>query len=294
MSGQFGGHSMVSALRRVAVCPPRSAGWADTERAGAWRELGFLHVPDFQTAGHQHGEMVAQLEEAGCQVLSLEGSGLSMDAVYAHDASLVTDLGAICLRMGKPSRCDEPAAHAALYVAAAIPVLGEIRAPGTVEAGDVLWLSEKTLLVGRGYRTNTEGINQLASLLGPYGIDVIPAPLPHGAGPQTCLHLMSLISLLDERTALADPCWLAVETMELLNKLEYRLIEIEQSERDTLACNVLSLGRGRLLALEENRRTNSLLLREGFDVRTFAGSELGINGGGGPTCLTRPIFRRDG
>ncbi len=284
---------MVSALRRVVVCAPRSAGWADKERAGSWQELGFLHAPDFQTAERQHGQMVARLEGAGCQVLCLEGCGTSMDAVYVHDASVVTDAGAICLRMGKPSRRDEPAAHAALYAASAIPVLAEIRPPGTVEAGDVLWLREKVLLVGRGYRTNSEGINQLASLLGPYGIDVIRAPLPHGHGPRTCLHLMSLVSLLDDRTALADTAWLAVETMELLNRLEYRLIGIDQDERDTLACNVLSLGRGRLLALEENRRTNSVLRREGFDVGTFSGSELGINGGGGPTCLTRPILRED-
>jgi len=284
---------MVSALRRVVVCPPRSAGWADKERAGAWQELGFLHAPDFQTAERQHGQMVARLEGAGCQVLWLEGSGVSMDAVYVHDASVVTDVGAICLRMGKPSRRDEPAAHAALYAASAIPVLEEIRPPGTVEAGDVLWLREKVLLVGRGYRTNSEGISQLASLLGPYGIEVIPAPLPHGHGPRTCLHLMSLVSLLDDRTALADTAWLAVETVELLNRLEYRLIGIDQGERDTLACNVLSLGRGRLLALEENRGTNSVLRREGFDVGTFSGSELGINGGGGPTCLTRPLLREN-
>ena len=237
--------------------------------------------------------MAGRLADAGCQVLLMEGSGLSMDSVYVHDASLVTDWGAVCLRMGKPERGGEPAAHAAWYRAAAIPILGEIRPPETVEAGDVLWLGEKLLLVGRGYRTNAEGINQLRSILEPYGIDVLAAPLPHGSGPQTCLHLMSLISLLDNRTALADPSWLAVETMELLKELDYRLIGIDQSERDTLACNVLSLGGGRLLALEENPRTNSRLSSEGFDVRTFAGSEVGINGGGGPTCLTRPILRKD-
>jgi len=284
---------MVSALKRVLVCPPRSAGWGNAERAGEWQKLGFLHAPDSGCAEHQHRQMAGRLADAGCQVLLMEGSGLSMDSVYVHDASLVTDWGAVCLRMGKPERSGEPAAHAAWYGVAAIPILGEIRPPGTVEAGDVLWLGEKILLVGRGYRTNAEGINQLRSILEPYGIDVIAAPLPHGSGPQTCLHLMSLISLLDNRTALADPSWLAVETMELLKKLGYRLIGIDQSERDTLACNVLSLGGGRLLALEENPRTNSRLSSEGFAVRTFAGSEVGINGGGGPTCLTRPILRAD-
>ena len=129
-------------------------------------------------------------------------------------------------------------------------------------------------------------------LLGARGIDVISAPLPYGRGPSSCLHLMSLISLLDEQTALVDLPWLAVETVELLRSRGYRLIEIEYSERDSLACNVLSLGDKRLLALrEKNEKTNQKLQDVGFNVRTFPGSELCINGGGGPTCLTRPLKR---
>ena len=54
---------------------------------------------------------------------------------------------------------------------------------------------------------------------------------------------------------------------------------------------MLALGEKRLLAIEENHKTNDRLRRAGFDVRTFPGSELCINGGGGPTCLTRPLLR---
>jgi N-dimethylarginine dimethylaminohydrolase len=131
----------------------------------------------------------------------------------------------------------------------------------------------------------------MRGLLKPKGVEVISAPLPHGSGPSACLHLMSLISLLDEHTALVDLPWLAVETLELLKARGYNLIEIDYSERGTLACNVLSLGEKRLLALEENTKTNEKLRTAGFDVRTFAGSELCINGSGGPTCLTRPLLR---
>ncbi len=128
-------------------------------------------------------------------------------------------------------------------------------------------------------------------MLAPKGVEVLTAPLPYGSGPSACLHLMSLISLLDEHTALVDLPWLAVETVELLKERGYKFIEIDSPERDTLACNVLSLGNKRLLALEENPRTNAKLHAAGFDVRTFAGSELCINGSGGPTCLTRPLLR---
>jgi N-dimethylarginine dimethylaminohydrolase len=155
----------------------------------------------------------------------------------------------------------------------------------------MVWLDAKTLLIGHGYRTNAQGIQQIRALLKPKSVEVLSAPLPHGAGPAACLHLMSLISLLDEKTVLVDLPWLAVETLELLKGRGYRLIEVDYSERETLACNVLSLGEKRLLALEENAKTNDKLRTAGFDVRTFPGSELCINGSGGPTCLTRPLLR---
>ena len=151
--------------------------------------------------------------------------------------------------------------------------------------------SQHSLLIGHGYRTNALGIQQMRDLLAPKGVQVLSAPLPYGPGPSACLHLMSLISLLDEHTALVDLPWLTVETVELLKSRGFKFIEIDPSERDTLACNVLALGNTRLLALEENRNTNARLRQAGFDVRTFPGSELCINGSGGPTCLTRPLLR---
>lgn len=286
------GHSMVDPLRRVLVCSPKIAGWDKPERAARWRDLGFLRPPDFETAQRQHEALCRELETAGAEVLELPPAHeLTLDAVYAHDASLPTDFGLLVMRPGKRNRVVEGKSHGSFCTMLGIPPLAKITAPGTTEAGDIVWLDSRTLLVGRGYRTNAAGIAQMRMLLGPKGIEVISAPLPHGAGPSTCLHLMSLISLLDERTALVDLPWLAVETVELLKTRGYRFIEIDSSERETLACNVLALGERRLLALGENAKTNAKLRAAGFDVRTFPGSELCINGGGGPTCLTRPLLR---
>jgi N-dimethylarginine dimethylaminohydrolase len=232
------------------------------------------------------------LETAGAEVLELPPAAeLSLDAAYTHDASLATDFGLIVMRPGKPNRIAEGKWHGSFGKLLGVPMLAKITVPGTTEAGDIVWLDSKTLLIGRGYRTNAAGISQIRMLLASKGVEVTSAPLPHGAGPSTCLHLMSLISLLDEHTALVDLPWLAVETVELLKARGYSLMEIDYSERETLACNVLALGEKRLLALEENAKTNAKLRAAGFDVRTFPGSELCLNGGGGPTCLTRPLLR---
>jgi N-dimethylarginine dimethylaminohydrolase len=288
----FNGHSMVGRLQRVLVCPPRAAGWNQPSIADRWRELGFLHAPDFATAQAQHEELCRRLEAAGAEVFHLPpASDLSLDAVYTHDPSIASDYGLIGLHPGKQNRVPEAQRHVEFCRSIGMPVLGQIQPPGKTEAGDMVWLDSTTLLIGQGYRTNAAGIAQMRALLQPHGVEVLSAPLPHGTGPSACLHLMSLMSLLDEQTVLVDLPWLAVETVELLQSRGYRLIEIEYSERDTLACNVLSLGDKRLLALEENQKTNQKLRRAGFDVRTFPGSELCINGGGGPTCLTRPLLR---
>ena len=290
---KHGGNSMVGTMQRVIVCAPKDAGWARAERVAEWKKLGYVHAPNFALAQEQHDALRQELEFAGAEVIALLPSEqFTLDAVYAHDPSLMTDWGAICLRMGKAERNGEPVAHAAFYRTLGVPVLGEMTAPGMAEAGDMVWLDAKTLLVGRGYRTNAAGIEQLRGLLEPKGVEVIAAPLPHGGGPAVCLHLMSLMSMLDEKTVLVDLEWLAVATVELLREREFRFIEIDAAERATLACNVLSLGNGRLLALAENAKSNSRLRAAGFDVRTFPGSEVAINGGGGPTCLTRPILRR--
>jgi N-dimethylarginine dimethylaminohydrolase len=288
----FGGQSMVGPLRRVLVCSPRTAEWNQPERVARWRDLGFHHAPNFADAQAQHEALCRELAAVGVEVIDLPPApGLSLDVVYTHDASLVTDFGLIAMRPGKRNRVAESQHHASLAVQMAIPTLAKIVEPGTTEAGDIVWLDAKTLLVGHGYRTNAAGIAQLRHLLAPMGIDVLSAPLPYGSGPSACLHLMSLISLLDEQTAVVDLPWLAVETVELLKARGFRLIEIDYSERDTLACNVLSLGQKRLLAIEENRKTNDRLRQSGFDVRSFPGRELCINGSGGPTCLTRPLLR---
>jgi N-dimethylarginine dimethylaminohydrolase len=283
---------MVGGLKRVLVCSPADAGWSNPKDIARWRELGFSHQPNPRVAQDQHDVLCRELEAVGAEIWHLPNSSeLSLDAVYTHDASLMTDFGVILMNPGKPNRVAEADAHRDAYERAGIPVLGGIRHPGTTEAGDIVWLDEKTLLIGHGYRTNALGIAQMRELLGSKGVEVISAPLPYGPGPSACLHLMSLMSLLDERTVLVDLSWLAVETVELMQAHKFKFIEIDSAERDTLACNVLGLGGRRLLAIEENQKTNQKLRNAGFEVRTFPGSELCIKGSGGPTCLTRPVLR---
>jgi N-dimethylarginine dimethylaminohydrolase len=281
---------MCGRLVRTLLIGPRAVGW---EAGAAWREFGYLHPPEASAAAGQHDRIRSLLLERGVGLLEPEGrlSGLTPDAVYCHDASLPSARGIVLMRMGKENRESEPAAHAGIYAREGIPVIGAIEAPGLAEGGDLVWLDERTLLAGQGYRTNAAGIAQLGEILAGDGVEVIPAPLPYGDGPQCCLHLMSLISVLDHRTMVADLRYLAVPTVEMLKERGFEFVPIAEDERGTMAANVLALGDGALLALAANRETNTRMRDAGFEVLTYEGNEISQNGSGGPTCLTRPLVR---
>ena len=288
--GALGAPNMCGRIRRALLIGPEAAGW---NPSADWRALGYRRPPDPSAAARQHGEIRSLLEGRGVEIVepAARGDGLTPDAVYCHDASFPTPAGMVLMRMGKEARRGEPGWHARIYAAAGIPVLGAIEAPGLMEGGDLVWLDRWTVLAGEGYRTNAAGIARLGELLAGDGVEVIPVPLPHGDGPDACLHLMSLLSVLDPRTMVADPPLLPVPTLRLLAERGFRLIPIAPEERETMAANVLALGDGALLALVANRRTNERLREAGFEVLTCEGGEISANGSGGPTCLTRPLVR---
>jgi len=196
--------------------------------------------------------------------------------------------------MGKELRQQEIALHADTYRQLSIPIVGEIRAPGTIEGGDCFWLDERTLAVGRGYRTNEQGIRQLRALLAAQDIEVLAYDLPHWRGAGECLHLMSLISPVAPKLAVVFPPLMAVALLEELRERSWRLIEVPEEEFDSLGCNVLALSPGRCVLRAGNPTTQRRLEQAGCDVLTYQGDEISLNRAGGPTCLTRPLLREVG
>jgi N-dimethylarginine dimethylaminohydrolase len=278
---------MVAPLGRVLVKAPGEAfGRAFDDPAH-----GFRHPVDLPLARRQHDKLVGLLEGLGVAVEALLGESPSPDAVYTFDAALVTHRGAIVLRSGKPTRLGEEALVDAWLRGARIPVVGRISAPGTVDGGDCLWLRHGLLCVGRSLRTNEAGIAQLRSLLP--GVDVRPFDVPFAGGPVECLHLLSLISpLADDLAAVYLPL-LPAGLYRLLGELGVRLVAVPDREFDTLGCNVLTVTPRVAIAAAGNPATRAALEAAGCDIHVFEASEIGVNGSGGPTCLTMPIERRE-
>ncbi len=286
-SRAYGGHSMVAPLRRVIVRRP-----ARVRHEDDWGPFGYETAINQEETEREHASFVNRLSAHGIAVIETgpDPDG-ELDAIFAFDPSIITDAGAVLLRPGKALRRNEVGFAEQTYFELDIPILGRITEPGTVEGGDTMWLDEQTLAVGRGYRTNAEGIRQLTEILGGIGVTVLPFDLPHFHGPAECLHLLSLISPVAERLAVVHPPLMAVSFIEELRTRGWHLIDIPEQEFDSQATNVLALAPGKLLALAGNPITRKRLELAGCEVETYEGAEISLNRFGGPTCLTRPILR---
>jgi len=288
----MGARSEIGPIRDVLLKHPREA-WIDQGNVRRqWKALGYAEEPDFAKACDEYDAFVEILRRSGLEVRFLPAdSRTTLDSIYVRDAACVAPGGVIVCRMGKELRRGEPRAVAELCAAAGWPVVGEIHEPGTLEGGDVVWLDGRTAALGHGYRTNAAGIRQFRELVAGDGCEVIEVPLPHWDGPGDVLHLMSMLSPVDERKLLVYSRLLAVPFRKRLLETGFDLLEVPDGEFANMATNVLALAPRKCLALAGNPRTAGILNAAGIEVLAYTGDEISRKGAGGPTCLTRPIIR---
>ena len=257
-----------------------------------WKALNFLSKPDLQKAKQEYKKFEELLANNGTELNYFpKDNSVSMDSIYCRDAAIATNHGMIICNMGKPARANEPEAERKAFAKNGNIILGSIQYPGTVEGGDVAWLDENTLAVGHTYRTNEKGIQQLKSLLNPFGINIITVQLPHYKGPSDVFHLMSILSPVDKDLAVVySPLMPIVFRKELLDR-GYELVEVPEEEFDSMGCNVLAIAPRTCLMVKGNPKTMNGLEKAGCTVLEYEGMEISVKGGGGPTCLTRPMER---
>ena len=280
----YGAQSMTAPLREVLVKAPGPAfGRAFDDPA-----VGFLRPVDLDAARREHEALVATLDRLGVRVHGLDAETDDPDLVYVFDPLVVADGGAIALAPGKPNRRGEPAVLEAWTSSNGIPTLGRISGSGTVEGGDTFWLRPDLLCIGRSLRTNDEGARQLAAIVGG---DVRVFDLPYWKGAAELVHLLSVVSPVAEDAAVVFLPLLPAGLHELLRDLGVRLIEVPEEEYATLACNVLAVRPGVVVAADGNPATRRRMEAAGIEVHAVALREVGENGSGGVTCLTRPLLR---
>ena len=278
---RFGVTSMVAPLRRALLVRPDIVG--DFAAAG-WRE------PDTDALLREHDQFAELLAGLGVEIEVVDAPAGMVDACFAYDPVFVVGGGAVALQMVKPARQGEPAFLAAEVERAGVPVVARLNGGATADGGDLCWLDPTTLAAGRSYRTNAEAHRQLADVLAPQGVTVARADLPHHLGAAHVMHLMSVVSPLADDLAVVFEPLAPVPLLELLSERGYRVVACHPDELDSQGCNVLAVRPGVLVMTDDNPRTRRALEQAGCEVHTYTAAQVN-RGDGGPTCLTRPLWR---
>ena len=285
-------HNMVNPIKKILLKHPKNAFVDQKTINNQYLDLNYSKAPDFNKAINDYEKFTSLIKSFGIELHFLSKDySTSLDSIYTHDPCVITNKGVILCNMGKKARMPEINNVEQYFKSINIPILGKIEAPGTLEGGDIVWIDEKTIAVGEGYRTNNEGIKQLKHILSDQIKDVIRVSIPHWNGPKDCLHLMSNLSPIDHNLYLVYSRLLPVSFLKYLRARNIELINVPDKEYESMGCNVLAVSQRKVIMISGNPRTKQLLENKGVEVYTYDGSEISIKGAGGPTCLTRPFLR---
>ena len=285
-------HSEYLKLASVYLKSAKNSFLSEEELSEHWETLQYLSKPNFKKSLEEYAAFQTFFREKNISTCFFPiNKKTKIDSIYCRDASIATDFGIIICNMGKQGRIHEPYAQLEAYKMNNINILGEIKFPGTLEGGDVAWLDQNTLAVGHTYRTNEEGISQLKGLLQPKGIEIIVVDLPHYKGESDVFHLMSILSPVDKNLAVVYSPLMPIKFRNELLERGFQLVEVPEQEFDSMGCNVLAVAPRDCLMVAGNPITRKLLEDAGASVHIYEGNEISVKGGGGPTCLTRPIDR---
>lgn len=289
---KYGCQSMIGKIESVLLKHPRDAFISQEHLNENYKQFNYIGCPDYEKVLQEYISFEKVIKQCVKDIYYLPANDdTGLDSIYTHDTVKITQQGAIYFPMGKSLRKGEPNATRVYLESIGVLTLGLIEGEGKMEGGDVVWLNERTIAVGRGYRTNDEGIRQLKEIVNDFVDEVIVVPLPHADGEDACLHLMSILSLVDKDLAVVYSKHMPVFFRQYLIKKGIELIEVPDNEYDNLGSNVLPLAPRKCLILKGNPITKGSLINAGAEVYEYEGHEFSYKGTGGPTCLTRPICR---
>ncbi len=280
-------------LKKILLRAPGAIVQVQQDVTTQWQSLNYLREPDLAAASAEHETLASIIRSAGAEIIYADnGDNLSLDAVYVRDAALPLPSGMLLARMGKGARHREPESLRTIFEAHNIAIVGAIEAPGTLEGGDCLWIDAKTLLIGRTWRTNQSGIDQVAEILGD-DYRVLGFDMPNYKGANDVFHLMSVLSPINARLVVGYPPLMPVALVKFLHALNMTILPVAEIEFESMGCNILALGNDQVILLEGNPLISIALKNEGIIVHETAGDHISHPGQGGPTCLTLPLIREN-
>jgi arginine deiminase len=289
---RFGSQSMYKKIDRLILKHPRHAFISQEHLRENWQSFHYADMPDMSKALEEYKAFENIIRDNVKNVHYLPpAEHVGLDSIYTHDPVKITVAGAIGFPMGKDLRASEHRETLTLLNSLGVPTLGVIEHPAKIEGGDVVWIDEETVALGLGYRTNMAGINRFKELTRGLIKEYIIVPLPHVGGEKECLHLMSVISIVDKDLAVVYSKYMPVFFRQYLLEKGFSFVEVPDHEYENLGSNVLALAPRICVMMEGNKITADNLREHNALVYTYPGGEISFKGTGGPTCLTCPVTR---
>ena len=280
-----------SKIIEVAIRSPLQSFMDEEKLSKEWEPLRFHAKPDFKESIDEFNYFRSLLTDDGIKIIDLPSSNLlTIDSIYTRDSILISKQGLILCNMGRSSRTPEAIENFKTLSSKGYEIAGQIKAPGTLEGGDFIWIDNNHAAVGLGPRTNAEGIYQLKKILGPE-VNLHIVNLPDPDHPDDVLHLMSIISPLDEDLALIYKPLMPETFISWLSNLGIKFVEVSDTEYNLMGCNILATSPRSIIMLEDLPKVRLELEHAGCKIRSYKGHEISRKGEGGPTCLTRPLKR---
>ncbi len=238
-----------------------------------------------ERAAGQHRALAGALAAAGVEVHVVPPAADLPDLAFTRDSSFMTPWGLLGLNPGARHRRAEVDVVLRAARALGVPILGRIRV-GRVEGGDVCLLRPGHVAIGiSGERTDRAGAEAVGKIFSAAGWEVTYVPVD-----PRLLHLDTHFCMLDRGVAIGCADVLDGAFLERIGNLGIDLVPVAREELDGLGCNVLALGRRRVISSGSAPRVDEAMRRRGFAVATVPIDEF-TQCGGGVHCLTLPLRR---
>jgi len=218
-------------------------------------------------ARHQHSRYITALNEAGWEVTTLPEETYLPDSVFVEDTAVILAGLAVITRPGSESR--RPETKSITKALSSILPVACISDSATLDGGDVLVVGKK-IFVGQSGRSNLAGSSELENLAKPLGYKVETIPV------DSCLHLKSAVTAIDDKTLLLNPKWVNPELFT-----EYNLVEVHAEE--PAAANCVNLGKV-IICDDAFPKTGQRVRVAGFHVNSIPLDELAKAEGAATCC----------
>jgi N-dimethylarginine dimethylaminohydrolase len=243
------------------------------------------HKFDQQLAMRQHREMVEAYTQAGVTTHFLPVDMDNPYQVYARDSSFITPYGAVICQMANPRRRGEYAPALRFYLTNDIPIYDMISA-GNFEGGDFNILRKGLALVGyTDHRSEEIAARQAANWLKAEGWEIKFAPID-----QFYVHIDLMVCMLNENCAAVCLETTEDDIVEWLKSKKIEIVPASFKETMALGCNVVALGKDRILSTSSAKELNQNLRAAGFEVYD-PDMSMFIQAGGGVHCMCQPLRR---